>query len=72
MEKPPEKVVFIEAGDLDKLLMMTNAWIRQTKRVQECNAGFEALQRWKASVLETLPKDTELHTYEQWERMRRP
>lgn len=72
VEKPPERAIFIEADDLDKLLMMTNAWIRQTKRVQECNANFTALQDWKASILETLPDDAEVSTDSRWRDRRRP
>jgi hypothetical protein len=72
VEKPPNKGVFIEADDLDKILMMTNAWIRQTKRVQECNANFVALQDWKASVLETLPDDAQVSNDDRWKDMRRP
>lgn len=72
MEKPPRRAIFIEADDLDKVLLMTNAWIRQTKRVQECNASLDILQEWKASILNTLPEDAEVSTSSRWERRQQP
>lgn len=72
MEKPPSQAIFIEADDLDKVLLMTNAWIRQTKRVQECNASLEVLQSWKATILNTLPEGAEVSTSSRWERAKRP
>ena len=56
--RPPDKEVFVEATDVERLTMLTGAWIEQTGRLAECNGHLDALADWKAEVLRNQPHAT--------------
>lgn len=46
LEQPPEKAEFLAMNDKQRVDVLTNKYINQTKQVAQCNRNLEGVEKW--------------------------
>lgn len=53
---PPDPDLFMAADDQERLILLSEAFIRQTQVVGQCNIQMEGLDRWVDEIVKAYPE----------------